>query len=331
MNNKSNLPAAMLFIISICIACISNTSNARSSPLPGKNSPWFTGPILAPSGRTIPNGHTNFEVYSFLIRSNGRYNNQSHFERRPASTTTQYSGIFAHGLTDKVDMSFTFPYTVNRFGGHEDQAVGDMKALLGYQVMTQPEGSWLPNLRITLQENIPTGKFDHLSTAMLSVDDHGEGSYLTTINLNFQTLFEPFWEHYLRTRMAFSFTQPSTVKVFGANHFGGTDTTDGTINPGISGAIDLAAEYTLSRTWVAVVEGFYTLGAPLRFTGNPGVTQLGTPLRFEANANRELSFAPAIEYNFTETVGIIAGTWFSVYGKNISQFGAPVVAVNAYW
>lgn len=295
------------------------------------NGPWFTGPILAPSGKTIASGHTNVEVYSFMVHSNGRYNNQSHFESRPPSDTTQFSGLFGHGLSDSFDMQFTFPYTINKFRGFTNKDIGDMVALIGYQVMTQPEGTWWPNLRVTLQESIPTGKFDRLSTTLLATDDHGKGSYLTTLSFNFQTLFQPLPEHYLRTRLSLGFTEPSKVHVQGVSIIGGTPDTNGTFNPGRSGRVDLAGEFTLNQNLVFVMEGFYGVGAPLRFTGFPGLTDLGQPLSLEAGKNKELSFAPALEYNFNANFGVIAGVWFSVLGQNISQFCAPVFAVNAYW
>jgi hypothetical protein len=301
------------------------------APLHADYSPWFTGPILAPSGRTIPNGHTNFEFYTFLIESDGRYNDQSHFVSRPLSQTTQFSGIFGHGLTDMLDMQFIAPYTINKFRKESHQDVGDMSILLGFQAMTQPEGSWQPNLRITLKETIPTGKFDKLSTTLLTTDDHGKGSYLTTLNFNFQTMFHPFTEHYLRTRLALSITKPSTVNVEGMNVFGGGSNTFGSVNPGMSESIDLSGEFTVNQNWVLVMEGYYSLGARLHFRGNPGLSDRGIPLAIQSGPNALLSFAPAVEYNFNANYGLIAGAWFSVQGKNISAFYAPVIALNGYW
>jgi hypothetical protein len=327
--NKIN-KKKIYYVATISLMLIVSISSAMSSPK-SPDGPWFTGPILAPSGRTIPNGHTNVELYYFDFVSHGRYNHQSHFISRPVYRTEQYSGIFAHGLSDEVDIQFAFPYTVNKFQDQSDADIGDMKALLGYQVMKQPDGTWWPNFRITFQETIPTGKFDQLSSSLLTTDDHGKGAYLSTFNANFQTLFQPFIDHYFRTRLSLSLTIPSTVNVLGISHFGGGLSTDGSVNAGISKSIDLAGEFTVNQNWVLVMEGLYTVGHPLRFKGNPGIDQFGVPISFQSGPNNQLSFAPAIEYNFNSNYGIIAGVWFSVKGKNISQFTAPVVAFNAFW
>ena len=324
MRQTNFLETLKSFMVMFSVGLVTSAVHAVEAP-------WFTGPILAPSGKTLPSGHTNLEVYSFNVHSNGRYNNQSRFESRPSSDTAQFSGIFGHGLSDSFDMQFSFPYTINKFGGKTDQNVGDMVALIAYQVMTQPEGTWWPNLRIALQESIPTGKYDRLSTALLTTDDHGKGSYLTTLNFNFQTLFHPFVDHFLRTRLSLGFTQPSTVHVQGVSVIGGTRDTYGTFNPGRAARVDLAGEFTLNQNIVVVMEGLYGVGAPLHFTGFPGLTNLGQPLSLESGKNKQLSFAPALEYNFTSNIGVIAGVWFSVMGQNVSQFCSPVFAVNAYW
>ena len=324
MHKINHLRNLKRIIFSLSIALITNTAHASDSP-------WFTGPILALSGKTLPRGHTNIEVYSFNVHSNGRYNDQSHFESRPASDTAQFSGIFGHGLSDSFDMQFSFPLTINKFNGQTNKDIGDMVALLGYQVMTQPEGTWWPNLRVALQESVPTGKFDRLSTTLRTTDDHGKGSYLTTLSFNFQTLFQPFADHYLRTFLSLGLTEPSTVHVQGVSIIGGTRDTNGSFNPGLSAWVDLAGEFTINQNLVVVMEALYGMGAPLHFTGFPGLTNLGQPLSLESGKNRALSYAPALEYNFTANFGVIAGVWFSVLGQNISQFCAPVFAVNAYW
>lgn len=46
---KSSLGACAFLLLS-------STANAG---------PWWTGPLLAPAGHTIPKGHSNLELYGF--------------------------------------------------------------------------------------------------------------------------------------------------------------------------------------------------------------------------------------------------------------------------
>ena len=43
-----------------------------------------------------------------------------------------------------------------------------------------------------------------------------------------------------------------------------------------------------------------------------------------------LTIAPAVEYNFNQHVGLIAGPWFSLRGKNTTEFFGLVAALFLY-
>jgi hypothetical protein len=36
----------------------------------------------------------------------------------------------------------------------------------------------------------------------------------------------------------------------------------------------------------------------------------------------QISFAPEVEYNFSQSSGLLAGVWFTVAGKNSSAFAS---------
>lgn len=294
--------------------------------------PWFTGPILAPAGKTIPAGHTNFEIYAFDITDKGSFDRHSLVTPTPTTKSYQYSAIFSHGLTDKIDMQFVFPYIVNKQDSKQAQGVGDVQLLLGYQLLTQKPNSWIPNLRATIQESIPTGKFEQLSPDLLGTDALGRGSYRTIFSLNFQYLNEPISGYPLRTRLCLGYIDPSSVTLNGINHYGGAEDTFGTINPGYNINADLAFELSVTQNWVLVMEGFWYTSPATSFSGNPGTTSTGLPASIGRPGNSELSLAPAVEYNFNANYGIIAGVWYSQVGsKKAPDFSAPVIAFNAYW
>jgi hypothetical protein len=291
--------------------------------------PWFTGPIFAPSGHTIPSGHTNFELYGLGVFTNGQYDNQGHLHPIPLFKSLLFSPLLTHGFAKRLDIQFTVPYVFNNTQGVSYHRLTDTSTGLGIQLLEQSSKN-RPDIRLYLQETFPTGKFENLNPAFLGTDATGLGSYRTLISLNFQYLNELYKDHYLRTRLFLSTLISSAVNVHGFNSFGGAINTDGIINPGSEENIDLAFEYTLTQRWVLVMEGYYSEGQATRFNGILDIVS-DDALIIGNQHYYEYGLAPAIEYNFSSTLGLIGGIWFPVQGKNTSRFVSYVLAINAYW
>lgn len=292
--------------------------------------PWFTGPIFAPAGHTIPRGHTNFELYGLDVFTNGQYDNNAHAHSIPLFRSVVLNPLLTHGFTDWLDFQVSVPYAFNNTQGISYNRITDSSLGAGIQLVEQKGSKWRPDVRFFVQETFPVGKFENLTPAFLGTDATGLGSYRTLLSLNFQYLREIYDAHYLRTRLNISRLISSSVHVHGFNSFGGTINTDGVINPGAEDNVDLAFEYTLTQNWVAVMEGYYSEGQATRFNGiidivNDNTGNIGSQQYYE------YGLAPALEYNFTPKLGVIGGVWFPVAGKNTSRFITYVLAVNAYW
>lgn len=292
--------------------------------------PWFTGPILAPAGHTIPRGHSNLEIYGFDTIANGVFDKNWHFIHTPRSESIVGNPIFSHGLTDRIDVQYGIPYVYNRNQGASAQGIGDASAILGYQVLEQKKSMWVPDLRLTIQEVIPTGKFETLNPLNNGTDATGLGSYQTGVALNFQHLVT-LKNHYFRSRLSLNYLAPSRVSIHGLSSFGGTTQTRGSIDPGDLFTADVAGEFTLNQNWVAVMEAYYATRAATHFNGFIGNNALGMPAGIGHGDIEEITLAPAIEYNFSGNVGIIAGPWFTVAGRETTNFIAYVLALNVYW
>ena len=293
--------------------------------------PWFTGPILAPAGRTIPNGHTNFEMYGFYTRNNGFFDDNWRKEDAPSSYNTVLNPIFSHGIADKVDIQLGLPYVMSLFHGINRDKMGDISVALGYQVLEQKESKWLPNLRVAVQEILPTGAFKNLVPSINGTDATGLGSYQTAIALNFQHLAQVTKKNYLRTRLSLNYIYARPAFLTGLSSYGGTETTIGHIKPGNMISADLAAELTLTQNWVAVMETFVTRRQATNFRGFIGNDPDGNPGSIGHDVVGLITLAPAIEYNISPNVGLIGGPWISVAGRNTSNFISYVLALNAYW
>jgi hypothetical protein len=89
-------------------------------------------------------------------------------------------------------------------------------------------------------------------------------------------------------------------------------------------------EYSLTRNWVLATDVLNTYTNKTWFKGRPGVTASGEPAGIGMHSSNRISLAPAIEYNFSDLFGIIAGCWFTVAGRNSGDFVSGVIAFNWY-
>lgn len=293
--------------------------------------PWYTGPLLAPAGHTIPKGHTNFEMYGFFTEIQGAYNGNGQVSGTPGVRNYVANPIFSHGLTDKVDIQYGVPYNFNQNQNIHARAVGDISVTLGYQMLEQRQSKWRPDLRVTLQETLPSGNYNHLNPALRGTDATGSGSYQTALNLNFQHVLHLKGIHYYRTRLSLGYAYAADVMIDDFSTYGGNPTTRGVIRPGNQASIDLAGELSLTQRWVAVMEAYASNRQATTFTGNPGVDSNGMLNSIGRGAAKFVSLAPAIEYNFSPNIGIIGGVWFTLDGRNTAKFSSTVIALNAYW
>jgi hypothetical protein len=312
----------------ITIAVFLSVSSVPSVSLAG---PWFTGPIIAGSGHTIPKGHTNFEMYSLNTVVQGIYN--EHGKVSPLSDNASYllNPVLTRGLTDRIDAQLIIPYDFNHNMGASASEFGDITAGFGYQVLEQKDSRWRPDFRFSILEIFPTGRFEHLNPVKNGTDASGLGSYQTAFNFNFQRLTNFNDQHYLRTRFSMSYVLASDVHIHGLSAYGGPITTDGEVTPGNTVSADLAAEYTLNQNWVAVMEVNASRRNASQFIPHPSFTDIEDFDTIGHDVGKQVSLAPALEFNFSPNVGLIGGVWFPVYGRSTAKFLTYVLALNAYW
>ena len=76
------------------------------------------------------------------------------------------------------------------------------------------------------------------------------------------------------------------------------------------------------------LDAVYNYAAKTTFAGDAGKDSTGLEALNGGPFNDNLSLAPAIEYNFTPDLGLLAGVWFSVWGRNSLDFVSGVVSVT---
>lgn len=315
------------------ISFLNIAANASQLPPPTQSppSPWFTGPILAAAGHTIPAGHQNYEIYLFATDNLGFYNNQWKVVHQASTQTISPTLIFSQGLTHFMDLQFAIPYDFNFNKSQYASHLADSHVILGFQLLTDNPNNWEPDLRFTLKAAFPTGAYENLNPRKLATDATGAGLYQPGLGFNFQKLVLLANQHYLRTRFTLDFTIPLSTRVHNFSSYGGGFGTNGRINPGNKFAADLAFEYTLTQHWVPAIDIYYTYSGRTTFSGVLGTTLSGAMASVGRKAGDEYSLAPAIEYNFNSHIGLIIGTWFSLIGQNATDFASGVVALNIYY
>ena len=293
--------------------------------------PWFTGPLLAPAGTTVPLGHFSFEPYFFYTQSSASYNSRGALVRVPALINKQFNPIFTYGLADWVDAQLSAIYSINSSEGLSTHHIGDTSVLLGFQALRQIPETWVPNLRITTQAIIPTCRASSLNPTDKGTGVTGGGAYEAIISFNFQELLEFSPTHALRTRLCAAYLYSFSVTKNEKFDLNGDIEVIGHIKPGNLMTIDLSTELTITQHWVAVMEAYYLTHQASEFNGNIFYHGQNTLLVPTHPAFNQTSIAPAIEYNFSAQVGIIAGAWFTVEGKNSPDFKSAVIAINWFW
>lgn len=279
--------------------------------------PWFTGPLLTPSGKVVKKGHYNIEPYILWTVNNGVYD--EHWKVHKTEKFYQLSPLvqYKFGIYEKVDFAGTIQVNYNETQGKRSWQFCDLPIGFDYQLYNGKT----TYLKFTFQELFPTGKYQHLKPKKLKTDVGGLGSYISFFALTFSQLFKFHNSHYLSWRFNVALGIPSSVRVRGINTYGGDPTTKGRVSLGTIYQLLTSLEYSLTQNWVLAVDFQLSANGKNRFKGRT----------IDPMGNRELvniSLAPAIEYNFNDSIGIIVGSWFSVAGKNCARFVNASAAVN---
>ncbi|MDQ6736479.1 MAG: transporter, partial [Gemmatimonadota bacterium] len=205
--------------------------------------------------------------------------------------------------------------------------VGDLGLLGQYRFTQFHRGSAMPTISFVVQENLPTGKYDELGDK--PGDGMGSGAYKTTVSLYSQTYFWIPTGRILRARLNASESFSTHPDIRNVSVYGTPQGFRGSAKPGNSFFGDLAGEYSLTRNWVLAMDLLYVSSGRTYVSGlaqfEAGATQT---LAFHSGSSMAFGFVPAVEYNFTGNLGVIAGA--RIFKGNRSTVGTttPVVAIN---
>lgn len=321
-----------IIVLSVGFSSFEPASAMESMPQ-GQASPppWFTGTLLSSRGRTVDEGHLIIQPYVYYTRYGGVYTNNWRAQSATTSQNIIQQTYYIYGLTDRLDIELCPQWIQNYSQGETSNGIGDFSMNLGFQVLKGREDSWVPYVRLWVQELFPTGRVDNLRPTTTLVEATGGGSFATTFGLSIQKPIPLGEGHVLRYRLNVTQTLYTSVNVTGFNAYGGGFGTEGVVSPGPVTTLIAAAEYTLTRHWGLALDVSYEIVQATRFSGTAGISPAGVPATVGRGSRELLSVAPAVEYHVNSHVGVIAGPWFTVTGRNASAFLGGVAAIMFFF
>ncbi len=295
----------------------------------GEPSPWFTGPLLTSSGYVVPDGHYNIEPYEYATTIFGTYDASWHTQSRPNFYNISTQTTVEIGIPWNFEITFTPAWSWNHTEGASHWVLNDMSFGFDYQILSETKGKWWPAIKLSVRGNLPIGRYQKLKPKSMKTDIGGIGSWAPSVGIAMAHLYWWGGHFFFAPRFNVQYTIPTPVHVKNFNTYGGGHHTRGKVYPGQFLLFLFGFEISLSQRWAIAGDIQYLHINKSRFKGHKGATA-GVPNTVGLPSSEQLSLAPAIEYNWSDNYGIIAGAWFSVAGRNQLEFASGVVALNIY-
>lgn len=273
---------------------------------------WWTGPMLANSAHTLPQGHMLIESYLYDAISG------------PADSVNSLTYLL-YGVTDRLTIGLVPTAGYNSVRGGPDSSglqLGDTQLRAQFGLTSLDAARGIPDLAIALIETLPTGRYDRLGTR--PSDGFGNGAYTTALAFYSQMIFWMPNGRLLRTRLDLSQSISRRTAVEDVSVYGTGAGFRGHARPGNAFSADAAFEYSLTRNWVLALDVIYNHGNAAITHG----TQDGQPVALNSGSGDSLGFAPAIEYSWTPSVGVLGGIRVIPKGHNTPASVTPAIAIN---
>ena len=276
-----------------------------------KSARW-TGPLLASNAETLPKGHFYTEPYFFDGISGG--------DHHPGT-----SGFYQYGLLDNWTVGVQPFFSLGTQRYNRAVAIGDFKLLSQVRLSHFTPEHRVPSVALVTNLVLPTGKHDHLGELR---SGHGSGSFAPEIGINVQQYFLLKNGRLLRGRINVLKDFPLRTDVSGRSVYGTGVDFQGHAKPGSKTTFIVGAEYSLTKEWVLALDVEADHWGKTKITGRDGN---GALVRRTSPKSWNIGFAPAVEYNWSDRAGVIAGIWIVPKGHNAKSSVTPAIAIQRFW
>lgn len=324
-SNRANTAHALSTVAGLALGLIAASAHADSG-VSAEPDVRFTGP-LATGGPPLPKGVTNIEPYLINTQVHGVYDddgNRHHLDGVPDGWTLLVP--VGYGLTDRLGVGATFSASdASTVSGGRKWELGDTSVSAGYLLASSDRNN--STLTASVRQNIPSGQADHLQRHGLA-EATGSGAPTTQLSLSGQAYF--LADRNLRGRFNVGWRLPGThASLDGDSGYGTPDGFRGRADLHAASQATIGLEYSFTPEWVVATDIIYEQDRGARVRGI--VTSAdGQRSAFDEALpmSWRVSVAPAMEYNFTDRIGVIAGAEVSLDGRNTAAIFAPQVALN---
>ncbi|MBB3228611.1 hypothetical protein FHW69_003253 [Luteibacter sp. Sphag1AF] len=314
------------YLSALLLAALPLTATATEHSLADVN---FTGPLITPNPNALPVGTLNVEPYLIHTKTSGLYDNDGNRFHTDSSTRQwQVAVPVSYGITERLTGQLTLS-GVHAYANQKHTAgirMGDTNLRFSYLLQAPNEDGTRPAFAVAVAQRLPTGSYHRLDTNPLN--GSGSGAHRTTLSLLGQQIVWMPNGRPLRWRAQVTWSPvPARVNLVGTSVYGTHQDFRGSVRPGHTFGATVAAEYSVDSRWVLVMEAAWNRVGRSTLHGNALAD--GTPA-FSSRSpfQSDFSLAPAVEYNISSTVGVIAGVQFNIAGRNTASYVSPQAAIN---
>ncbi|WP_430390410.1 hypothetical protein [Dyella sp. 20L07] len=234
------------------------------------------------------------------------------------------------GVTDRLNVMLTAGAAHASSDGHRsnDGAITDTQLRAQYMWLAPDADGTRPAISVAYTHRFPTGAYDRLHTNPLN--GMGDGASVNTLSLFTQKYFWLLNDRPLRWRTSLSWSPaPSRVGLNGMSVYGTEAGFHGYAQLGRHIDVSTSLEYSIDRHWALSADLAWDHAGQVHVLGlQPGTVQVEEIVRDTSHSSWVYSVAPAVQYNFTPDVGLIAGAQISFAGHANRAFVDPQVALN---
>lgn len=328
MHHPRRTPLVSLWL---AFALASASASAAEHSLEGVN---FTGPLITPNPAGMAAGHWYIEPYLVRVDSTAYFDHRGE-RRRSDERSGAWAMVvpIAYGFSERVTGQVNLSASRAESGSARSRGfrAGDTTARLQYLLQAPSADGTTPAVSVALVQRFSTGSHDRITGNAL--DAQGDGVQRTVAALAVQQVVWLGNDRPLRWRAQLSAgPAPSRTAISGASVYGTGEGFQGHIARGSVLGLSVGAEYSFNARWVGVMEVAANRESGQRLTGFAPEPS-GTVRYIDENrpASRSLTFAPAVEYHFSPSLGLIAGVEFTVAGRNSGRIISPQVALGMFF
>lgn len=289
-------------------------------PLPEQ---WYTGSLYSPSPALPGAGMIALEPYVTAGLPAGAFDSKGNLNKKVGSqkSVSQFI-LFKVGITNHLSLNMLPTYSYS-WGNHSKRSglkFNDFPFEFQYRLTPH----YTPSITVYLGANAPTGDYTNLANASEGV---GQGVWAIRYGLHTQFAL-PFFNHAMRVRLWAQARQPvSSARLRNVTSYGTGNGFAGRGHVGPYGNDGGALEFGITRRWVFALDLYHTWAASTEVRGYNRTT--GARIRSRSGWSGAFNVGPAIEYNFSSSVGAVAGVILPVAGHNTSRSISPQCAVFA--